>query len=65
MDIEVIVARVRAEFNEMPGLRLTMSQAARLWNLELQLCERVVERLVRMSFLRRTEAGLFVRAMSS
>ena len=64
MDIDVIVDRVRAEFNEMPGLRLTMAQAARLWNLEVSLCERVVERLVRLSFLRRTDTGSFVRSMS-
>ena len=39
-------ARVRAEYREMPGLRLTLAQAARLFNLELGACERVLESLV-------------------
>jgi hypothetical protein len=29
-----LVERVRAEFIEMPGLHLTLPQAARLWGLE-------------------------------
>ena len=39
-------ARVRAEYREMPGMRLTLAQAARLFNLELGACERVLESLV-------------------
>jgi len=38
--------RVRAEFREMPGLKLTVPQAARLFNLERARCERVLETLV-------------------
>lgn len=39
-------ARIRAEYIEMPGMRLTLPQAARLFNLELTLCARVLEALV-------------------
>jgi hypothetical protein len=38
--------RIRAEFAEMPGLKLTLPQAARLFNLEKERCERVLGRLV-------------------
>lgn len=40
-------ARVRAEYLKMPGMRLTLPQAARLFNLELTHCARVLEALVR------------------
>jgi hypothetical protein len=38
--------RVRGEYREMPGLRLTVAQAARLFNLELQQCGTILETLV-------------------
>jgi hypothetical protein len=38
--------RVRGEYLEMPGLRLTLAQAARLFDLELRLCSQVLETLV-------------------
>lgn len=38
--------RILAEFREMPGLTLTLWQAARLFNLELRDCERVLQKLV-------------------
>ncbi|HLG57575.1 MAG TPA: hypothetical protein VI485_19690 [Vicinamibacterales bacterium] len=34
--------RIRAEFAEMPGLKLTLPQASRLFNLDLGKCERVL-----------------------
>ena len=39
--------RIRAEFTEMPGLRLTLPQASRLFDLEQSRCERVLGGLVR------------------
>jgi hypothetical protein len=33
-----ILRRIRAEFLEMPGMRLTFSQAKRLWGLDEQTC---------------------------
>ena len=38
--------RIRAEYLEMPGMRLTLPQAARLFNLERVLCARVLQTLV-------------------
>ena len=39
-------ARIRAEFAEMPGLKLTLPQASRLFNLERLRCERILEELL-------------------
>ena len=58
---EDIVRRVRGEFLEMPGLRLTEPQARRLWALEPSLCNAVLSELVDNGFLLRTRDGAFVR----
>lgn len=57
-----LVERVRGEFIEMPGLQLTMAQAARLWGLDLAACRNVVDVLVESAFLRWTAGGKIVRA---
>ena len=62
MSLDQMVVRVRGEFTEMPGLRLTVGQAARLWQADPQTCESVLDRLVRERFLRRTREGAFVRS---
>lgn len=56
-----LVDRVRCEFLEMPGLRLTIPQAARLWGLDLASCEAVVDVLIRCEFLQRTASGAVAR----
>jgi len=43
---ENLLRRVRAEFNEMPCLRLTCGQAQRLFGLRRDICERVLAGLV-------------------
>lgn len=58
---QLLVERVRAEFLEMPGLRLTIAQAARLWGIEPASCEAVVDALVRGDFLQRTASGSVTR----
>lgn len=62
MDVQCIVERIRGEFNEMPGLQLTIAQAAKLWGLEQTACHRVIQTLVDTEFLRWTPAGTIVRA---
>ena len=61
IEFQRLVERVRCEFLEMPGLRLTMPQAARLWGLDLLSCEAVVDALVRREFLQRTASGAVAR----
>jgi hypothetical protein len=55
-------ARIRAEFNEMPGLRLTSAQVRRLCALDGTVCERALAELQREGFLRLDNRGLFMRA---
>jgi hypothetical protein len=43
---ETLHARIRAEYQEMPGLRLTTAQAARLFNLDPNHCRQTLESLV-------------------
>ena len=64
MDVEVIARRVREEFREMPGLRLTPAQATRLWGLEGETCRAVIEALVACAYLRWTPGGAVTRAES-
>ena len=47
-----LLNRVRSEFIEMPGLRLRLEQAQRLWNLDRTVCETVLRSLVEANFLR-------------
>ena len=51
--------RIRAEFREMPGLKLTLRQASRLFNVDATRCERALARLVAAGALRIAE-GSFV-----
>jgi hypothetical protein len=44
--------RIRAEYNEMPGLSLTLGQAIRLWNLDSSTCAKVLEDLRQEGYLR-------------
>jgi hypothetical protein len=62
MELEAIIRRVRDEFHEMPGLRLTPAQATRLWGLEQATCRAVIDALVASAFLRWTAAGAITRA---
>jgi hypothetical protein len=63
MNVEVVAERVRAEFEEMPGMTLTMPQASRLFGLEHEFCKTIVERLVTTSYLRWTHSGAVTRAI--
>jgi hypothetical protein len=49
---DIVQERVRGEYREMPGLRLTVAQAARLFNLEPAQCGRVLDTLVTNGALR-------------
>jgi hypothetical protein len=59
--IQEVVRRIRGEFLEMPGLRLTSEQARRLWRLDETACEAVLGALVDARFLARTRDGAFIR----
>jgi hypothetical protein len=61
MNVDVMAERVRAEFEEMPGMTLTVPQASRLFGLEYEICRTIVERLVGAAYLRQTRNGAFAR----
>lgn len=46
-----LLNRVRGEFREMPGMRLTIDQAMRLWGLDRVTVEGLFETLVAGRFL--------------
>jgi DNA-binding IclR family transcriptional regulator len=52
---------VRAEYLEMPGLRLKREQVQRLCDLERTVCQRVLDTLVEERFLRVTADGTYAR----
>ena len=61
-DITPLLRRVRNEFLEMPGLRLTSAQAARLWALDRSTSELILNGLTSDGFLWRNREGAYVRA---
>lgn len=46
---------IEAEYLEMPGLNLTLPQAARLWQVDVRVCERAMYTLERSGFLQRVD----------
>jgi hypothetical protein len=59
--VQEVAQRIRGEFLEMPGLRLTLDQARRLWRLDEHACEAVLGALVDARFLAKTRDGAFIR----
>ena len=57
-----VLRRVKGEYLEMPGLRLTIAQAQRLWGLDRAVCDALLDALVEAKFLLRTRDGAFVRS---
>jgi hypothetical protein len=48
-----LVSLIRAEYIEMPGLSVTLAQAARLWNVDRRRCLDALEALTKEGFLGR------------
>ena len=61
-DATALLYRARGEFLEMPGLRLTPAQAARLWAIDRPTSTSVLDELAATGFLSRTREGAYVRA---
>jgi hypothetical protein len=57
-----ILQRIRAEYADMPGLTLTLRQAARLWDLDLGQSALFLGELMTEGFLvHDAQSGLFKR----
>ena len=62
---EILLERIEREYDEQPGLNLTLEQAQRLWGLDDPTCRVALSTLEDARVLRRTPEGLFVRFGSS
>jgi DNA-binding IclR family transcriptional regulator len=51
---------IQAEYLEMPGLHLTKSQIQRLWRLDPQTCDTLLDALVASEFLTKTPREAYV-----
>ena len=60
-ETDPVIRRIREEFKEMPGLRLTPAQATRLWGLDDHTCRQVIDVLVAAAFLRWSQGGTVSR----
>ena len=56
---EALVGRIRREFEEMPGLSLTLPQSSRLFGLPSDVCSRILTRLIDERRLRLTGDGRY------
>jgi hypothetical protein len=54
-----LVQRIREEFEEAPGLEITVNEGARFWSLDRDACELVLARLHDITFLVRTGDGRY------
>ena len=56
-----LLALIRAEYDEMPGLHLTPAQVCRLFGIEPHTGKTVMRMLVEAGVLTRTATGAFIR----
>jgi hypothetical protein len=56
---------IRTEYQGTPGLKLTLCQAGRLWNVPHDLCELALTSLVQTGFLYQAKDGQFHASMTS
>ena len=56
-----LITRIRGEYLEMPGLKLTLPQAQRLCGVERTVCKTVLDRLVEAKFLCVKPDGAYAR----
>ena len=59
---DALMKRVRGEYREMPGMRLTLDQAMRLWMLDRETCSDVLNSLVEARFLALDPYGRYKKA---
>ena len=57
-----LTSNIIGAYREMPGLNLTLDQAARLFGLRSSTCRIVLEDLVKDGRLRRSVEGRYARA---
>ena len=59
--IDRALNRLRTVFIEIPGVRMSLSEAARLTELETHICQILLSALEDLGFLKRQEDGVYRR----
>lgn len=57
---DALLAQIKGEYREMPGLSLTLPQACRLWQLDVHTCRTVLAALIADGTLYLTPHGGYV-----
>ena len=55
-----LVVRMRAEYQAMPGLKLTPEQACRLWSVDIESCDAAFDILLAEGLLHKTGTGKYI-----
>src|SRR3954462_4298901 len=55
-----LIRQIRDEYQHMPGLKLTLDQACRLWAVNTETCDAAINALVEEGFLHKTGTGKFI-----
>jgi DNA-binding GntR family transcriptional regulator len=63
MQDNALLSRIRSEYLEMPGMRLTLEQAQRLCGVERTLCKSALDALVESKFLSVRRDGTYARLL--
>ena len=58
---QALVQRLIAEFDEMPGLRLSLAQASRLFGVSMAATARILTDLTKTGTLCRNASNLYMR----
>jgi Fic family protein len=64
LTMSTLVERIQKEFEEAPGLAITVENGVRFWALEAATCERVLTDLQATGFLVKSTDGHFKRRPS-
>ena len=57
---EGLLSRIRAEYAALPGLKLTLPQACRLWSVDERVCDLAFNVLIQDGVLARSVNGTYV-----
>lgn len=60
-----LMQRVRTEYEEMPGLSVTVAQASRLWKMDAPTAREVLNAMVDVGYLSAGPRGFTLRAFDS
>ena len=58
---DVLMQRIREEFDEAPGLRITVEEGVRFWAIDRETCAQILGRLHQLGFLVRTSDSRYRR----